>query len=96
MSQRSFQRSLSSIIVADTSRRILAVALIVLMLLPVAASAQQASSTMGPQFMSGTPGTYAIRNARIVTVSGADIENGTIVIRDGKNATGGVGDDNAR
>ena len=29
-------------------------------------------------------GTFAIRNARIVTVSGADIENGTVVIRDGK------------
>ncbi len=29
-------------------------------------------------------GTIAIRNARIVTVSGADIENGTVVIRDGK------------
>jgi imidazolonepropionase-like amidohydrolase len=29
-------------------------------------------------------GTVAIRNARIVTVSGADIENGTVVIRDGK------------
>jgi imidazolonepropionase-like amidohydrolase len=29
-------------------------------------------------------GTFAIRNARIVTVSGPDIENGTIVIRDGK------------
>ncbi len=29
-------------------------------------------------------GTFVIRNARIVTVSGADIENGSIVIRDGK------------
>lgn len=29
-------------------------------------------------------GTVAIRNARIVTVSGPDIENGTVVIRDGK------------
>src|SRR3954453_23701951 len=27
---------------------------------------------------------FAIRNARIVTVSGPDIENGTVVIRDGK------------
>ena len=26
---------------------------------------------------------YAIRNARIVTVSGATIENGTVVVRDG-------------
>jgi imidazolonepropionase-like amidohydrolase len=39
---------------------------------------------MGPQFMSGTPGTFAIRNARIVTVSGADIEGGTIVVSDGR------------
>ena len=29
-------------------------------------------------------GVFAIRNARIVTVTGPDIENGTIVIRDGK------------
>jgi imidazolonepropionase-like amidohydrolase len=29
-------------------------------------------------------GTYVIRNARIVTVSGADVENGSVVIRDGK------------
>ena len=29
-------------------------------------------------------GTYVIRNARIVTVSGADIENGAVLIRDGK------------
>jgi imidazolonepropionase-like amidohydrolase len=35
-------------------------------------------------------GTFAIRNARIVTVSGADIENGTIVIRDGKIAAIGT------
>src|SRR5205085_4916711 len=54
-------------------------------LLPTAySSAQQASSNMGPEFMDGRPGTYAIRNAHIVTVSGADIDNGTIVIRDGR------------
>jgi len=35
-------------------------------------------------------GTFAIRNARIVTVSGADIENGTVVIRDGKIAAIGT------
>jgi imidazolonepropionase-like amidohydrolase len=29
-------------------------------------------------------GVFAIRNAKIITVSGPDIENGTIVIRDGK------------
>jgi imidazolonepropionase-like amidohydrolase len=81
-------KSLSSVILA---RQVVANALTLLMLLwPVAASAQQASSTMGPQFMSGTPGTFAIRNARIVTVSGADIESGTIVIRDGKIAAVGA------
>ncbi|HEY9402454.1 MAG TPA: amidohydrolase family protein [Pyrinomonadaceae bacterium] len=52
--------------------------------------AQQASSMMGPQFMSGTPGTFAIRNARIVTVSGADIESGTVVVSDGKIAAVGA------
>lgn len=59
-------------------------------LLPgLSAFAQQASSNMGPDFMDGVPGTYAIRNAHIVTVSGADIDNGTIVISDGRIA--GVG-----
>ncbi|MGH9942251.1 MAG: amidohydrolase family protein [Pyrinomonadaceae bacterium] len=48
------------------------------------AAAQQASSQMGMAFMSGTPGTFVIRGARIVTVSGADIENGSVVVRDGK------------
>lgn len=43
---------------------------------------QPASVTM--QSGSTTPGVYVIHNARIVTVSGAEIENGTIVIRDGK------------
>jgi imidazolonepropionase-like amidohydrolase len=55
-----------------------------LLLCAVTAWAQQASSTMGPQFMSGTPGTFAIRNARIVTVSGAEIESGTVIVSDGK------------
>jgi imidazolonepropionase-like amidohydrolase len=36
------------------------------------------------QNMNGTAGVYAIRNARIVTVSGPVIENGTVVIRNGK------------
>ena len=38
----------------------------------------------GQQNNNGKLGTYAIRNARIVTVSGATIENGTIVIENGK------------
>ncbi len=36
-------------------------------------------------------GVYAIRNAHIVTVSGPDIDNGTIVIRDGKIEAVGAG-----
>ncbi|HKP72893.1 MAG TPA: amidohydrolase family protein [Pyrinomonadaceae bacterium] len=47
------------------------------------AQAQQASSNMGVDYMSGVAGTYAIRNAHIVTVSGADIENGTVVVSNG-------------
>ncbi len=38
----------------------------------------------------GRAGTFAITNARIVTVSGAVIESGTIVIRDGKIAAVGA------
>src|SRR2546425_10118684 len=41
--------------------------------------------------LTNTPApTYVIRNARIVTVSGADIENGTIVISGGRIAAGGA------
>ncbi len=36
------------------------------------------------QNKTGTPGVFAITNATIVTVSGATIPSGTIVIRDGK------------
>ncbi|MBA2502916.1 MAG: amidohydrolase family protein [Pyrinomonadaceae bacterium] len=36
------------------------------------------------QNATGAAGVFVIRNARIVTVSGSDIENGTIVLRDGK------------
>lgn len=43
-----------------------------------------AQSDGSQQNVLGKAGTFAIRNARIVTVSGATIENGTIVIKDGK------------
>src|SRR5260370_42714857 len=65
-----------------------------LVLLASAASAQQIGNPTTQQGITGTRGVYAIRNARIVTVSGPEIENGTIVIRNGKieavgaNATG--------
>jgi len=47
-------------------------------------SAQQIGNPTAQQGVLPPRGTYAIRNARIVTVSGPDIENGTVVIRDGK------------
>jgi imidazolonepropionase-like amidohydrolase len=46
--------------------------------------AQQIGSPTTQQGVLPPRGVFAIRNARIVTVSGPDIENGTIVIRDGK------------
>ena len=46
------------------------------------ASAQLNSGAQ--QNVNGRAGTFAIRNARIVTVSGATIENGTVVISNGK------------
>ncbi len=42
------------------------------------------------QNLTGRTGTFAITNARIVTVSGATIENGTIVIENGKIAAVGA------
>ncbi|MDQ1557480.1 MAG: hypothetical protein QOD32_540 [Pyrinomonadaceae bacterium] len=85
-------RSVANVVlrsIAHARRMSFALAALLLFSAAPITSAQQASSTMGTQFMSGTPGTYAIRNARIVIVSGADIENGTVVVRDGKiNAVG--------
>jgi imidazolonepropionase-like amidohydrolase len=43
------------------------------------------------QNATGRTGTFAIVGARVVTVSGAVIENGTVVIRDGKIAAVGAG-----
>ena len=85
-------KSFSNVVAHSSVAARIKVALVALLLLSAASPtpAQQASSTMGPQFMSGTPGTFVIRNARIVTVSGADIERGTIVIRDGKIAAVGA------
>ena len=58
------------------------------MLLIVASSsasfAQQIGSVTTQQGVLPPRGTFVIRNAHIVTVSGADIDNGSIVIRDGK------------
>ncbi len=46
--------------------------------------AQQIGNPTMQQGVLPARGVFAIRNARIVTVSGADIENGAVVIRDGK------------
>jgi len=62
---------------------VLKLALTVVMLAATAA-AQQPGNPTNQQGVTPPRGTYVIRNARIVTVSGADIENGSIVIRDGK------------
>ena len=45
---------------------------------------QQIGNPTAQQGVTPPRGVFAIRNARIVTVSGPDIENGTVVIRDGK------------
>ena len=46
--------------------------------------AQQIGNATAQQGVIPPRGVFAIRNARIVTVSGPDIENGTLIIRDGK------------
>src|SRR5437867_180123 len=47
-------------------------------------------SMLGTVSAQGPAGTYAIRNARIITVTGPVIENGTVVIADGKIAAVGA------
>src|SRR5207237_2560065 len=49
-----------------------------------AIAAQQIGNPTTQQGITGVRGIYVIRNAHIVTVSGPDIENGSVVIRDGK------------
>ena len=58
--------------------------LIAVLLCSGAVLAQQIGNPTTQQGVIPPRGTFAIRNARIVTVSGPDIENGTVVIRDGK------------
>ncbi|MEO8573339.1 MAG: amidohydrolase family protein [Pyrinomonadaceae bacterium] len=50
-----------------------------------------AQSDGSQQNKTGRAGTFAITNARIVTVSGAVVESGTVVIQDGKIAAVGTG-----
>ena len=58
--------------------------LIAFLLFTSSVFAQQIGNPTTQQGVLPPRGTVAIRNARIVTVSGPDIENGTVVIRDGK------------
>ena len=58
--------------------------LTVLLLFAGSVLAQQIGNPTTQQGVLPPRGIFAIRNARIVTVSGPDIENGTVVIRDGK------------
>jgi imidazolonepropionase-like amidohydrolase len=58
--------------------------LLLVQLLTFSVSAQQIGSPTTQQGVTPPRATYAIRNAHIVTVSGPEIEKGTIVIRDGK------------
>lgn len=58
--------------------------LLTVLVICVSAFGQQVGNPTTQQGVIPPRGVYAIRNARIVTVTGADIENGTIVIRDGK------------
>jgi imidazolonepropionase-like amidohydrolase len=64
---------------------------IAFILFVISAPAQQIGNPPTEQGMVGPRGTYAIRNARIVTLAGPDIENGTVVIRDGKIDAVGAG-----
>lgn len=59
-------------------------ALIVALAFVVAPSQAQVGDVSLQQATRNQPGFFAIRNARIVTVSGPEIESGTIVIRNGR------------
>jgi imidazolonepropionase-like amidohydrolase len=62
-----------------------------LCLMVVDAGAQQPAAVSAQQSIVQTSGFYAISNARIVTVSGAEIESGTIIIRNGRIEAVGAG-----
>src|SRR5215813_5638447 len=71
----------------DTGTRRLATPLLAILIVFATASlslAQQIGSVTTQQGVLPPRGTFVIRNAHIVTVTGADIDNGSILIRDGK------------
>ena len=57
---------------------------LIVLVAATAIAAQQIGNPTTQQGITGGRGIYVIRNAHIVTVSGPDIENGSVVIRDGK------------
>ncbi len=65
--------------------------LLIISLLLLAVSPVAAQNDGSQQNTTGRAGTFAIVNARIVTVSGAVIENGTVVIQNGKITAVGAG-----
>lgn len=71
--------------------RLMAVALFLLALAPGVRAQQPANVTLQQTTAADATSAYVIRNARIVTVSGAEIENGTLVIRNGKIESVGAG-----
>ena len=79
----SFSNNLFKTLCASASLRLCVLSL----LLAFSVSAQSDGSQ---QNVLGKAGTFAIVNARIVTVSGAVIENGTVLIQDGKIAAVGA------
>ena len=68
----------------DTGTRRYLLCVICLLVCVPNAFAQQIGNPTAQQGVLPQRGTFVIRNARIVTVSGPDIESGSIVIRDGK------------
>lgn len=72
----------TSIMHTSLNQLLISISLLLVCLAP--AAGQQIGNPTTQQGVTPPRGVYAIRNARIVTVSGPDIENGTVVIRDGK------------
>src|SRR5215212_9497540 len=64
--------------------RVTAIALFAGLLATVPATGQQIGNPTAQDGVLPPRGTVVIRNARIVLVSGPDIESGSVVIRDGK------------
>jgi imidazolonepropionase-like amidohydrolase len=69
---------------AQAKARIATGTIAVVLSLCAGSIAQQIGNPTTQQGVLPPRGTFVIRNARIVTVSGADIENGSVLIRDGK------------